>query len=220
MTNEPCRRTFLLQSISGLGVAWISAQWPSVLAAATHAHQAAKSPASAKFEFFTPEQAVEIDAITARIIPSDDSPGAHEAGAVYFIDRVLVTFASENQKDYKEGLPELQERVLELYPGLAKFSAGTPEQQDAVLHSFDNNAGPGGRAFRPRPGAQNFFETLRQHTIAAFLIDPESDTGGNRGGVGWQLIGRDREHAFQPPFGFYDKNYPGWQSMPKDVNAK
>jgi gluconate 2-dehydrogenase gamma chain len=219
MTNEPCRRTFLLQSISGLGAAWISAQWPSVLAAATHAHQAAKSSAPAKFEFFTPEQAVEVDAITARIIPSDDSPGAHEAGAVYFIDRALVTFASESQKDYKAGLPELQARVRELYPSLAKFSAGTPEQQDAVLHSFDNNAGPGGRAFRTR-GAQNFFETIRQHTITAFLIDPESDTGGNRGGVGWQLIGREQEHAFQPPFGFYDKNYPGWQSTPKDVNAK
>ena len=28
------------------------------------------------------------------------------------------------------------------------------------------------------------------------------------------LIGRDREHAFQPPFGYYDKDYPGFQIAP------
>ena len=127
MTNESSRRSFLLHSSAGLGGAWISAQWPSVLAAASHARQAVKAEAPPKLEFFTPEQATEIDAITARIIPTDAQPGAHEAGAVYFIDRALVTFASDNQQDYTEGLPELQERVHELYPNLQKFSAGTPE---------------------------------------------------------------------------------------------
>src|SRR5271168_1373290 len=210
MLNESSRRTFLLHSAAGLGGAWISAQWPSALSAASHARQAAKSAAPAKFEFFTPEQAVEVEAITARIIPTDDQPGAREAGAVYFIDRALVTFARDNQKDYKEGLPELQERVHELFPSLTKFSVATPEQQDAVLHSFDSGAPTGRR--RQRPDSQSFFETVRQHTIAAFLIDPDSGRRGNRGGVGWQVIGREREHMFQPPFGYYDKDYPGWQA--------
>lgn len=220
MTNESCRRTFLLQSISGLGATWISAQWPSVLAAATHAHQAVKSSAPAKFEFFTAEQAVEIDAITARIIPTDDSSGAREAGAVHFIDKALVTFAQENQNDYKEGLTELQERVHEMFPALAKFSAGTPEQQDAVLHSFDDGPKGGGRRAFRSAGAQNFFETIRYHTIAAFLIDPDSGRGGNQGGVGWQLINRENQHMFQPPFGYYDKDYPGWQKPAKNAEKK
>ena len=219
MTNESSRRTFLLHSAAGLGATWISAQWPSVLAAAAHARQAAKSAAPAKWEFFTPEQAVEIEAITARIIPTDDQPGAREAGAVYFIDRALVTFASDNQKDYKEGLPELQERVHELFPSLTKFSAATPDQQDQVLHSYDSGAPAGGRR-RQRAGSQSFFETVRQHTIAAFLIDPDSDRRGNSGGVGWQVIGREREHMFQPPFGYYDKDYPGWQPAAKDADKK
>jgi gluconate 2-dehydrogenase gamma chain len=218
MTNELSRRNFLLQAGTGLSAAWVTAHWPALLAASTHAHLAAKSAAPPKFEFFTPEQAAEIDAITARIIPSDDTPGAREAGVVYFIDHGLTTFATDDQKTYREGLPELQARVDELFPGVAKFSALTPEQQDEVLHTFDEHAQPARRSIRARPGAQNFFETVQQHTIMGFLIDP--DFGGNHGGAGWKVIGREREHMFQAPFGYYDKDYPGWEAAMKEANKK
>jgi hypothetical protein len=46
---------------------------------------------------------------------------------------------------------------------------------------------------------QTFFDTIRRHTIAGFLIVPDSDSGGNLDGVGWKVIGREREHVFQPP---------------------
>jgi hypothetical protein len=49
------------------------------------------------------------------------------------------------------------------------------------------------------------------HTIAGFLIDPEVERKGNRGGVGWTVIGRELGHSFQPPFSAIDKGYPGWQ---------
>jgi hypothetical protein len=62
--------------------------------------------------------------------------------------------------------------------------------------------------------AQTFFEAVRIATLSGFLIDPEGEQG-NRGGVGWKLIGRELEHGFQPPFGYYDKDYPGWQPSPK-----
>jgi gluconate 2-dehydrogenase gamma chain len=218
MNNSLSRRRFLSHGISGLSSAWITAHWPAVLSAADHAHRAAQSATPPKFEFFSPEQAAEIDAIAARIIPTDGTPGAREAGVVYFIDRALATFASDDQKAYKEGLPELQARVRELFPAVERFSAATPEQQDEVLHSLDDHAPVPARPFRPRPVAQSFFETLRQHTIAGFLIDP--DAGGNRDGVGWKVIGREREHMFQPPFGYYDKGYPGWQPLPKDADKK
>jgi len=220
MNNSLSRRRFLSHGISGLSSAWITAHWPAVLSAADHAHRAAQSATPPKFEFFSPEQAAEIDAIAARIIPTDDTPGAREAGVVYFIDRALTTFASDDQKTYKGGLPELQARVRELFPAVERFSAATPEQQDEVLRSLDDHAPVPARPFRPRPAAQSFFETLRQHTIAGFLIDP--DTGGNRDGVGWKVIGREREHMFQPPFGYYDKDYPGWQPLltPKDADKK
>ncbi|MBI3406155.1 MAG: gluconate 2-dehydrogenase subunit 3 family protein [Acidobacteria bacterium] len=218
MTNELSRRKFLLRTGTGLSAAWVSANWPALLSAATHAHRAAQSATPSKLDFFTAEQAAEIDAITARIIPTDDTPGAREAGVVYFIDRGLATFATDDQKTYREGLPEFQARVSEMFPGVAKFSALTPEQQDEVLHSFDEHAESSRRPFRARPAAQNFFETLHQHTMVGFLIDP--DFGGNRDGAGWKVIGREREHMFQPPFGYYDKDYPGWQPVAKEADKK
>jgi gluconate 2-dehydrogenase gamma chain len=218
MINQLSRRTFLLRASAGVSAAWVSANWPALLSAAKHAHNAAKAAEPPKLEFFTPEQAIEIDAISARIIPTDEMPGAREAGVVYFIDRGLATFAADEQKTYREGLPEFQARVSEMFPNVAKFSASMPEQQDEVLHSFDENARSTRRPFRARPGAQNFFETLRQHTISGFLIDP--DYGGNDSGAGWKVIGREREHMFQAPFGYYDKDYPGWQPMPKEAEKK
>ena len=218
MNESVSRRQFLSQGISGLSAVWVSTHLPALVAAAEHARHAANSTAPPKFEFFTPEQAAEIDAITARIIPTDATPGAHEAGVVYFIDRGLATFAADDQKTYREGLPELQARVMEMFHGVAKFSSLTAEQQDAVLHSFDENTNAGQGPYRARPSAQDFFGTLRQHTIAGFLIDP--DYGGNHDGVGWKVIGREREHMFQPPFGYYDKDYPGWEAATKEAEKK
>jgi gluconate 2-dehydrogenase gamma chain len=198
----------------------MTSHWPAVLAAADHAHAAARSTTPPKFEFFTPEQAVEVDAISARIIPTDETPGAREAGVIYFIDRALKTFASDYQKAFTDGLPELQARTREMFPNAEKFSAATPDQQDAILHSLDRKSPPVERPFRSRPEAQDFFETLRSFTIHGFLIDPDSDKGGNRDGVGWKVIGREREHMFQPPFGYYDKDYPGWQPLVKEADKK
>jgi gluconate 2-dehydrogenase subunit 3-like protein len=211
MLNDLSRRDFLTRTGGAVSAVWLSTHWPAIVAASEHAHQAAKSAAPAKFQFFTPEQAAEIDSITARIIPSDETPGAREAGVVYFIDRALTTFAVDDQRTYREGLPELQARVRELFPSVEKFSRATAEQQDQVLHTFDDKAEYDSR-FRPNAAAKLFFETVRVHTIVGFLIDP--DSGGNRDGVGWKLIGRDRDHMFQPPFGYYDKDYAGWQPNP------
>jgi gluconate 2-dehydrogenase gamma chain len=224
MDSSLSRRRFLAKGAGGLSAVWVCAHWPALLAAARHAHLAAQSIVAPKFEFFSPEEAKEIEAITTRIIPTDDTPGAREAGVVYFIDRGLSTFAVDDQKTYRGGLPELQARVGEMFSRVAKFSTLTPEQQDEMLHSFDEPAEPGKgakpapRNLRRRPAAQNFFETLRQHTIVGFLIDP--DYGGNRDGAGWKVIGRDREHTFQPPFGYYDKDYPGWKPAANEAEKK
>ncbi|HXM16076.1 MAG TPA: hypothetical protein VN933_12605, partial [Candidatus Eremiobacteraceae bacterium] len=69
-----------MRSCSSLTAIWVSSHWPSLCSAATHARRAVQTPESAKLSFFTPARAVEIDAITARIIPTTDTPGAHEAG--------------------------------------------------------------------------------------------------------------------------------------------
>jgi gluconate 2-dehydrogenase gamma chain len=215
MDSSLSRRGFLSKSLSGLSAVWVSTHWPAMLSAATHARKAVASDAPSKFEFFSTEQAKEVDAISSRIIPTTDTPGAHEAGVVFFIDRALVTFAKESQKAYADGLAAIQARAHETFPDVNKFSAATIEQQDQILESLDDQAaGAGRRPFRPIAGAGSFFETIRAHTIAGFLIDPESDKRGNRDGAGWKVIGREPSHMFQAPFGYYDKDYPGWTPNP------
>jgi Gluconate 2-dehydrogenase subunit 3 len=215
MIENLSRRNFLTRGGAAVSAVWLSAHWPAIIAAAEHAHQAAKTSAPPKFQFFTPKEAAEIDAITARIIPSDETPGAREAGVVYFIDRALTTFAVDDQKTYREGLPALQVRVRELFPTVEKFSSATPDQQDQILHSLDEQTGPTRRHSRSAGASSSFFQAVRIHTVVGFLVDP--DSGGNRDGVGWKVIGRDREHIFQPPFGYYDKDYAGWQPNPPDA---
>jgi Gluconate 2-dehydrogenase subunit 3 len=210
MIKDIGRRDFLVKGCSSLSAVWVSSNLPALLSAAKHARDSASAPAP-KLTFFTPEQAIEIDAITARIIPTDETPGAHEAGVVYFIDQGLTTFAVDEQKTYREGLTEFAARTKELFPSVDKFSAASPAQQDEILGSFDQQMPSQGRPNRPRASASNFFETIRSHTIIAFLLDP--DSGGDPNGTGWKVISRERSHMFQPPFGYYDKNYAGWQPV-------
>jgi len=214
-SNPFDRRTFLTRTAAGLSAAWLTSQWPAMVSAASHAHAAVANPAAAKFEFFKPEEAIEVEAIASRIIPSDATPGAKEAGVVYFIDRALVTFASDSQAAYREGLQEIQTILAEKFPGAKKFSSATPEQQDTVLEALSTSKPrmTSSRRNRPNSASQPFFETVRYHTIAGFLIDPDTDRRGNKDGVGWKVIGRENSHTFQAPFGDLDKNYPGWQPV-------
>jgi hypothetical protein len=86
------RREFLLSSVSGLSAAWVATHYAAIIDAAEYAEQTARSGQAARFAFFTPDQAAEIEAMAAQIIPTDSTPGAREARVINFIDRALVTF--------------------------------------------------------------------------------------------------------------------------------
>lgn len=184
--QEDSRRQFLIRSVSGFGSAWAALQWPAILAAHEHARQSAANP-NAKLEFFSPEEAAEIEAMAVQVIPSDDSAGAREAGVIYFIDRALTTFDRERQATYKDGLVMLRASTLETFPQAIAFSKLSPEQQFQLLTAIEKT---------------EFFETVRQHTIMGFLCDPTY--GGNRDQVGWKLIGFEQRPSWKPPFGYYD----------------
>lgn len=167
---------------------WLAAQWPAILAAHEHARRAAGSDGSVKFEFFVPEQAAEIEAMAAQIIPTDDAPGARDARVIYFIDRALTTFDRDQQPLYLQGLSDLPAKTRSLYPKAGKFSELPSPQQIQVLTTIEDTP---------------FFAYVRLHTIMGFLANPEY--GGNYNLMGWKLIGFNDEHSFQPPFGFYDQ---------------
>jgi hypothetical protein len=51
----------------------------------------------------------------SRISMSDDSPGAIEAGVIYFIDAALADLQAESLEPVRRGLAELQARVQNTY---------------------------------------------------------------------------------------------------------
>ena len=194
-SDKVSRRRFMGQASLGIGSAVMAANWPAILAAQQHAHQAAQSGTPVKFDFFTSDQGREVEAVAAQIIPSDATPGAREAGVIYFIDRALSTFDSDKQKQYVEGLEQLKAKLKELYPDVERFSQATAEQQVAVLKAIEKS---------------EFFALVRTHTVMGFFCLPER--GGNREQAGWKLIGFEDAHVFTPPFGYYDRDYPGWEA--------
>lgn len=181
------RRSFLLDSVTGLGAAWVTANYAGILAAEDYVLQAAQAGQPVKLAFFTPEQAAEVEAMAAQIIPTDETPGAREARVVNFIDRALVTFAKNTQPAYTQGLNDLQAQTKQLFPNASKFSALTSEQQIQVLTAMEKTP---------------FFNQVRTHTITGFFASPAH--GGNVNKVGWKLVGFDDSLNFKPPFGYYD----------------
>ncbi len=213
------RRDFLQLLGGTASAAWLTANWPSLVSAAEHAHQAAKSD-HPTLEVFTADQAREVEALAACVIPSDATAGAREAGVVYFIDRALKTFFSEALPVYQKGLEAVQKATAEHFPSVPRFSAASEEQKLKIFSDIvQESERPESGARRLAPGASpDFFQTLRIHTIFGFLVDPEG--GGNRDFVGWKAIGRDPSHSFSAPFGFYDKDYPGWQPVSGETEKK
>jgi hypothetical protein len=217
---QAARRDFLLQAGGAAGAAWISAQWPAVVAAAQHAHEAANSKTPGKFEVLTPEQARQVEAVASQIIPTDGLPGAREAGVVYFIDRALKTFAKDSLPVYEKGIAALNQATIEKYPDAKTFADVSTEHQEKLLMELTDGQNPQESPSRRRLqfGSDDFFQTIWQHTVLGFLADPAA--GGNRDYAGWKVIGRDPAHSFSPPFGFYDKDYPGWQPSSPETETK
>src|SRR5207248_9856540 len=81
--DEISRRGFLA-ALGASGATWVAFSWGDVLAAGAHAARVATDDSPPPFEVLTPEQAEEIEAIAAQIIPSDGTPGAREARVVHF----------------------------------------------------------------------------------------------------------------------------------------
>ena len=184
------RRLFMIKSCAGLGSAWIVSHLPEIAAAQEHAHHAALSQATPRLEFFTHEQAVEVEAIAAQIIPTDDTPGAREARVIYFIDRALATFATEDRAALVEGVNDLQKKTRKRFGKTKRFSDLSSGQQTELLKGIEKG---------------QFFELVRTMTILGMFSNPEY--GGNHDQIGWKLLGFEDQFHFKPPFGFYDAEY-------------
>jgi gluconate 2-dehydrogenase gamma chain len=203
LDSEHLSRRLLLQTIAAaIGAAAVPSGWAECAAAAArdahaagHAGQAAGQP---KLTFFSKTEAADVEAVAAQIIPTDDTPGAREVGVIHFIDRSLATVLSRFASDYRAQLADFQSAFRVQHPGVASFATLAAPQQIEYLKTVDRTP---------------FFETTRLLTLLGMFTMPKY--GGNRDGLGWKLIGLEIQHSFQPPFGYYDRDYPGFAIEPE-----
>ena len=115
---ESTRRKFLAQSAGALGLLFLDSLTPQLVAQATQHAQSGDRCRRPRLQVPHPQEAADFDAFAAQIIPSTDgTPGAREAGVVYFADYVLTAINPEQQKDFRGALAALHAATLKAQPG-------------------------------------------------------------------------------------------------------
>jgi gluconate 2-dehydrogenase gamma chain len=189
LPRNPARRKFLRASGGAVGGSWLALQLPGLVALAEAA--AAAHDANAAFLHLSPLEAAGLDAIAARIIPTDETPGAREAGVIHFIDQALGDYMAEAAGELRAGLESLDALAMGAFEG-ERFASLEPAAQDALLREIEETP---------------FFGLMQFLTVAGMFALPSY--GGNRDYIGWQLLGLSHQHAWLPPFGHYDAERMG-----------
>jgi gluconate 2-dehydrogenase gamma chain len=219
MAKSGISRRSLLSSSALLG-SYLALEGCNSVNAATITQQVPWTPDSAdppqtiapgSYQFLTTEEAVFIDAATARLIPADElGPGAKEAGAAVFIDRQLAGpfgdaaawymqgpwgDGTDSQgfqsrltpaQSYRAAIKAIDDHCRNAFGGKT-FSQLSPEDQDSVLGGLEKGSLELGSI-----KSKAFFEMFLQNTVESFFADPIY--GGNRDMAGWKLIGFPGAH--------------------------
>jgi hypothetical protein len=149
------------------------------------------------FKFFTPHQAQVIEEVTSLIIPSDESPGAREAGVVFEIDKTAV----KNQRlknSYTKGIEALHQMAKQL-AGKDSFLDLTQDEMMEILNiayarkSLSSRGGISTQYGSMLPGILLINHLIRQ-TIEIFYTSE----------VGWKVVGYQGPPQWKGNLG-YDK---------------
>lgn len=195
----PSRRQFLAAIGNLASAGWVAMNWPQIAAAAEHAghadHDMTAPPSSLKT--LTVAEAAEIDAIANLIVPGGATPGARDARVLYFIDNALGSFFAGQLPAFRQGLGDFESAYAARHGDGKPFSAASEAEQIAWLHESDEKP---------------FFAAVRRLTVLGLIALPKY--GGNHDGAGSRLIGVIDRHYWEPPFGYYDQDYPGFEPYP------
>ena len=130
-----------------------------------------------------------LEAAAARILPSDDGPGASEARVARFIERQLAGSLAPLRPAFDQ-----LARLLDLSSARMSgkpFVSLPARDQDVLLTQLSRGALP----VRGLP-QEAMFRALHSLTLEGFLSDPVH--GGNDGEVGWRAIGFSAPHLRKP----------------------
>ena len=195
----PSRRQFVAAIGNLASAGWIAMNWPQIAAAAEHAghagHDMTAPPTT--LNTLSAAEAAEVDAIANLIVPGGATPGARDARVVYFIDNALGSFFAAQLPSFRQGLVDFESAYAARNGAGKPFSEAPEAQQTAWLHEVDKTP---------------FFAAVRRLTLLGLIALPKY--GGNHDNIGWNLIGVVDNHAWEPPFGYYDKDYEGFVPYP------
>lgn len=181
---DSSRRGFLKLGGTAISGSWLATHWPALLVVGQTACVARDKKTA--FTHLTGPVATDLAAIAAQIIPTDETPGAEQAGVIYFIDGALDTVMKGAQGFLESGLESLNTQVAKQHGDL-RFAELDSQQQMEVLRAEEQSP---------------FFSAMRFLTIAGMFAMPSH--GGNQNKIGWELLGFDSRHGWQAPFGYYD----------------
>jgi gluconate 2-dehydrogenase gamma chain len=198
--NNATRREFLVRAAVGAGAVAGAGIVPDALAqnhdqlkqedAAGHASQ--HLAGGGQGAFFNHEDSATIAAFTERLMPgAPDKPGAREVGVLNYIDLALSGAYQDLQDFYRRGLAQMDAYCRKTFKQpFARLEAG---QMDEVIRALEEGKATG----FTWPSAQEFFNTVRTHTIEGMFADPIY--GGNKDFAGWRLVGFPGAQAIFTP---------------------
>jgi gluconate 2-dehydrogenase subunit 3-like protein len=118
-------------------------------------------PATYQPLFFSPSEYALLERLTEIIIPTDDTPGAREAGVSEFID-LMASRDADLQGRLRTGLAWLNSHSKALHGEL--FIQLAAEKQTAILEPLAYKA-----KFRESDKTEReFFKTIREYTVMGF----------------------------------------------------
>ena len=183
--HDPGRRTFLVRAIVGTGAI---AGAELVPAQNTESPKEANAPAQShsgqdrQGAFFNRDDAATVAAFTERLMPgAPGKPGAHDTGVLHYIDLALAGAYADLQDFYRHGLAQLDALCRKRYN--EPFVRLNAARQDEVIRALEQ----GEATEFTWPTAQEFFNTIRTHTMEGMFADPIY--GGNKDFAGWRLVG-------------------------------
>ncbi len=196
-THDKGRRAFLINTAAGVGAATTAllpetqaqAQAPAAAAqpqsmsmAMPMPHAPAGLQGAGQRAFFNEENAATVAAFSERIMPgAPGKPGANDVDVVNYIDLALSGPYKDFREFYRTGLNQLEAYCQGAYK--KSFTDLTDAQKDEVIGALESGKATGFEW----PRAQQFFATLRTHTIEGMFADPVY--GGNKDFAGWRLVG-------------------------------
>ena len=134
------------------------------------------------FRFFSPEEAACIISFCEQIIPKDESPGATDAGVIYYIDRQLSGVFHYDQETYRAGIRNLQTWCNLKYG--KNFEAIGAEDQIEILNLMQSNELKESEWSESKPA--DFFNLVRAHTMQGFYGSPIH--GGNKDYMSFEML--------------------------------